>query len=111
MRFTDQADLSAAYSMDWNARGEFVYNTLRETAATNSQVNAIGMLKTDGLRYETFIAGNEMYVWGGTLDVATELAVLPEVSSIRATRTYYIDPVIVNKPTRKYQLGWGFPDV
>ena len=29
VRFSAQADLSAAYSMDWTARGEFVYNSLR----------------------------------------------------------------------------------
>ena len=27
VRFTEQADLSAAYAMDWSARGEFVFNT------------------------------------------------------------------------------------
>ncbi|MFZ2095697.1 MAG: S8 family serine peptidase, partial [Anaerolineales bacterium] len=93
VRFTEQADLSAAYAMDWNARGEFVYNTLRETAA-NSQVNAKALLDNGGLKYQTFIAGNELYVWNGTQVAADALAALPEVSFIRATRTYYIDPSV-----------------
>jgi uncharacterized repeat protein (TIGR01451 family) len=97
VRFAEQADLSAAYSMDWNTRGEFVYNTLRDTAA-NSQVNAKAILDLDGLKYQTFIAGNELYVWSGTLAVANELAALPEVYFIRATRTYHIDPIVEVKP-------------
>src|SRR4030042_3423146 len=98
VRFTEQADLSAAYSMDWEARGEFVYKTLRDTAA-RSQANAKAILDAQGLTYQTFIAGNDLYVWGGNqmavngLAVLNELAALPEVYSIRATRTYYIDPV------------------
>ncbi len=32
MRFSEQVDLSAAYSMDWDVRGEYVYNTLNATA-------------------------------------------------------------------------------
>lgn len=97
VRFTDQADLSPAYSMDWDARGEFVYNTLRDTAA-NSQVNGKAILDGAGLRYQTFIAGNELYVWSGTSAEANALAALPEVSTIRATRTFYVDPVYVTSP-------------
>ncbi|OGO27073.1 MAG: hypothetical protein A2136_04835 [Chloroflexi bacterium RBG_16_54_11] len=92
VRFTDQADLSAANGMGWDARGEYVVNTLTE-AATNSQVNAKAILDAAGLRYQTFIAGNDLYVWNGTLADANALAALPEVSFIRATRTFYIDPV------------------
>src|SRR4030043_2278957 len=98
VRFTEQADLSAAYSMDWEARGEFVYKTLSDTAA-RSQENAKAILDAQGLTYQTFIAGNDLYVWGGNqmavngVAVLNELAALPEVNSIRATRTYYIDPV------------------
>ncbi len=97
VRFTEQADLSAAYSMDWNARGEFVYNTLRDTAA-NSQVNAIAILGGSGYKYETIFAGNDLYVWSGSLAVANQLAALPEVYFIRAPRTFYIDPTTVDKP-------------
>ena len=35
---------------------------------------------------------------GGTLAVANDLAALPEVYFIRATRTYYIDPVVEVRP-------------
>jgi subtilisin family serine protease len=109
IRFTEQADLSAAYAMDWQARGEFVYNTLRE-AAERSQVNAKATLDAQGLTYETFIAGNELYVFGKQavatnsakamieLETLNQLAAMPEVSSIRATRIYTIDPVVEVKP-------------
>ena len=97
VRFTEQADLSAAYAMDWNSRGEFVYNSLLETA-TRSQANSKSILDVQGLTYQTYIAGNDLYVAGGTLELANQLASLPEVYFIRATRTYYIDPVTVVKP-------------
>ncbi len=93
IRFTDQADLSPAYSMDWESRGEFVYHTLLETA-NSSQANAKALLDQDGVKYQTFINGNELYVWAGTLTNAGTLAALPEVSFISATRTYTIDPYI-----------------
>lgn len=98
VRFAAQADLSAAYSMDWKDRGEFVYNSLRDMAA-KSQVNAKAILDADGLKYQTFIAGNELYIWSGTLTSATELAALPEVYFIRATRVYQVDPgLLVSNP-------------
>src|SRR4030065_2053239 len=64
VRFTEQADLFSAYSMDWDARGEFVYNTLRETA-DRSQANAKTILAARGLPYHTFIAGHALYVGAG----------------------------------------------
>jgi len=103
IRFTDQADLSAAYSMDWDARGEFVYNTLRDTAE-RTQANAKTILDAQGLKYQTFIAGNNLYVWSGNQPSANgimllnELAALPEVSFIRTARTYTIDPISDFKP-------------
>ncbi len=92
IRFAEQADLSPAYQMDWGPRGEFVYNTLKQTAE-RSQAQAIKYLDAQGLKHQTFIAGNELYVTTGNLAVANALAALPEVEFIRATRTYYLDPV------------------
>jgi PKD repeat protein len=110
--FAEQADLSPAYSMDWDARGEFVYNTLKETAE-RSQVQAKAYLDEAGLTYRTFIAGNELYVWAGNLTSATALANLPEVDHIRATRTGYIDPIIDAEPVTPAApnaLAWGITD-
>jgi hypothetical protein len=110
--FAEQADLSPAYSMDWNARGEFVYNTLKETAA-RTQVQAKAYLDGAGLTYQTFIAGNELYVWAGNLTAATALADLPEVDHVRATRTAYIDPIVEAEaamPDAPSALDWGIVD-
>jgi subtilisin family serine protease len=110
VRFTDQADLSPAYFLDWDARGEFVYKVLRDTAY-RSQANAKGILDAQGLSYQTFIAGNELYVWGGNqgvtngLTAVNELAALPEISFIRATRTYSIDPSVEIKPFEN--INWA----
>jgi subtilisin family serine protease len=95
VQFSEQADLSAAYSMDWDARGEYVYNALRETAE-RSQAQAKVILDAAGLSYQTFINGNQLYVRGGTYTNAIELADLPEISQIDATRTYSLDPYMVS---------------
>jgi uncharacterized repeat protein (TIGR01451 family) len=92
VKFLEQADLSPAYQMDWEARGWFVYNALTAAAAV-SQVSAKAILDSASLQYQTFIAGNELYVWGGNLDTAQSLSALANVDSIRATRTFYIDPL------------------
>ena len=104
IRFNEQVDLSPAYGMDWDARGEFVYNTLKDAAAL-SQARAKGMLDAAGLEYETFIAGNDLYVKGGNLDLALAVAALDEVYYIRATRTYSITPVVVENPLAS--VGWS----
>jgi hypothetical protein len=109
--FAEQADLSPAYSMDWDARGEFVYNTLKETAA-RTQAQAKAYLDSAGLTYQTFIAGNELYVWAGNLTAATALTELPEVALVRATRTAYIDPIVEVEitPDTPNALDWGIID-
>jgi subtilisin family serine protease len=92
VRFTEQADLSPAYEMGWEER-QFVYNTLTETA-DKSQAQAKGMLDAMGYKYQTFITGNELFVSGGKLATAESLAALSNVESVRAPRTFYIDPVV-----------------
>jgi subtilisin family serine protease len=92
VRFAEQADLSPAYAMDWEERGQFVYNTLVEVTE-RTQGRAKDHLDRLGLAYQTFIAGNDLYVYGGDLMAANALAELPEVASIRATRTFSIGPL------------------
>src|SRR4030042_54591 len=104
VRFSAQADLSNAYSMDWDARGEFVYNILAQTAK-DSQAKAKTILNGNGSKYQTFIAGNELYIWEGDFTLANELATLPEVYFIRPTKTYHIDPVVVDAPFK--DITWA----
>ena len=108
VRMTVQADLAAAYQIeDWEARGWYVYQALRKVAE-QSQAHARTLLDGAGLSYETWIAGNELYVRNGTLPAVNALAALPEVDSIRATRTYTFDPIIEQEPAAAPDaLAWG----
>jgi len=110
VRFAAQAELAPAAAMGWDERGAFVYRALRQTAA-DSQSRAIQELERRHLRYTTWIAGNELYVESGTWPAAAALAALPEVRSIRAARTYYIDPPLAAAPAALFQsLPWGLVD-
>ena len=111
LTFAEQADLSPAYQMTWEERGEFVVSALTEVAE-RSQIQAKAYLDRAGLRYQTFIAGNELYVWAGDARAATSLAAFPEVAGIRATRVYPLDPVLtVDKPAApQATLAWGIAD-
>ena len=106
VQFNEQADLSRAYSLNWAERGVYVYDTLRETAE-QSQANAKGLLAARGIRHQTFIAGNELYVWGSNLDAAYSIAALPEVKAIRETRLYHIDPVATQSSGPLEVAGMG----
>ena len=100
VRFAEQAELSAAYGMEWDERGHYVYDTLRETAQ-RSQVQAQVSLEVRGLRYQSFIAGNDIYVYNGNLDNAAALARLDEVAIIIAPRAYAITPIEVVNPVQE----------
>jgi hypothetical protein len=93
IRFAEQADLrSAANGMGWQERGQFVVKALAGVAR-RSQTQAQAYLDDLGLRYQTFIAGNELYVWAGDRTAVERMAALPEVAYIRATRTYPLNPI------------------
>jgi PKD repeat protein/subtilisin family serine protease len=105
----DQADLSAAFQMtDWNARGQYVYDTLTHVA-DRSQAQARTHLDKAGLEHQTFFAGNELYVWAGTLAAAQTLAGLPEVGAIRASRVHQIEPPVLSA-TPDAEVAWGIQD-
>jgi len=106
-----QADLSAAPAIaDWSARGWYVYDTLR-AAARESQAAAQDYMSKRGLAFQSFFAGNELYVYAGDLQAAQDLAGLEGVALVRATRTYYVDPILAAaRPAPQAIVDWGIID-
>ncbi|MGD8398569.1 MAG: S8 family serine peptidase, partial [Anaerolineae bacterium] len=87
-----QADLSKAYEIeDWEARGWYVYNTLR-AVAEESQAPVIEFAEKQGLAYQSRFGSNAVYIEGGVLEHAMTLASLPGVARLRLGKTMYIDP-------------------
>jgi len=88
----EQADLSAAYGIsDWSERGWYVYDTLRETAAS-SQAGLISQLatlqQTEAVQnYRSFFVANAILITSdvNTLDAIAERS---DVASIRAPKSY-----------------------
>jgi serine protease AprX len=79
----DQADLSEAYNIeDQDARGWFVYNTLREHAA-RTQAPIIDQLEGEGVAYTSFWAAN-MIVAEGDRSLVDALAARPDVKVIES---------------------------
>ena len=79
----DQADVSAAYNMtDQDARGWYVYNTLKEQAA-RTQAPVIDQLAAAGVSYSPFWAAN-MIVANGDRSVVDAMAARPDVKVIES---------------------------
>lgn len=79
----DQADLSQAYTIaDEDARGWFVYNTLKEQAA-KSQAPIIDQLESEGVAYTSFWAANMIAVEGDRTLVEA-MAARPDVKVIES---------------------------
>lgn len=90
----EQADLSAAYGMaDWDERGWYVYNTLKETAA-RTQKRSLVELKRRGVRAESFFAGNEIYVHAGSEQALNAILALGDAGSIRAPVIVQLEPAV-----------------
>lgn len=88
----EQADLSAAYGMsDWDERGWYVFNTLKETAA-RTQKHTIAQLERQGIRYQSSFAANVIYVYAGTQQSLNAVLDLADVGSIRAPVTVTLEP-------------------
>ena len=109
VHFAPQADLSAAYRMDWESRGKYVVEAL-QAAAAQSQAPSIAYLDRQGLRTHTFLAGNELYVWQASLDAALGLAALADVAHIRAPIVYSLDPIVTETIKLTTTTDWGISD-
>lgn len=117
----EQADLSAAYNMtDWNVRGQYVYDTLLQTA-TRTQMGLRAYLNAQGWTYRPFIASNGLLVRAGTLELVNTLAARPDVAYLMANASVQLETItpslaeklsaslISSAPT--YTLTWGLTAV
>lgn len=103
----EQADLSAAYGMaDWAARGQYVYDTLLETA-NRTQAALRGDLAAEGLSFQPFIAANGLMVNGGGLDVVNALAARSDVAYLLANRSVPLADPASAPPASPEALTWG----
>ena len=114
IEMAEHADLSKAYGMaDWNERGWYVYNTLKATAA-RTQAPVIAILEKNGVKYQSFFAGNEIAVTGSNMAVLSQVAALESVRHVRYPRTATIDPLpILTRDLFDFSvhaLDWGIPD-
>ncbi len=91
--FDAKADLSAAYGMDWEARGWYVMETLKATADA-AQANVRAYLDAQGVAYQSFWIDNIIAVEGSTRSTLDGLLAFEEIEIIRAPRVMQvIEPV------------------
>jgi subtilisin family serine protease len=103
-------DLRRASSMSWKARGEFVADSLRTTAA-QSQAGVQALLRGRGVAFKSFWGANVIRV---TSDAATldALARRPEVQSIQADRTYHVVEAIPSVSQATVQtVEWNIANI
>ncbi len=84
IELTQQADLSKAYTMkDQDARGWYVYRTLKRTAE-KTQGPLKAMLDAQGVSYRSFWVANEIVVHQGSRALVDTVAGRPDVKVIEA---------------------------
>ncbi len=94
----EQADLSAAYEIDdWETRGWYVYDTLRDVA-NRSQADLLAVLRNnaDVIDYQPYFIVNAIHVTSG-ISTFDAVAAHPSVDFIEAEKEFTIpEPEIVN---------------
>src|SRR6185369_15878646 len=87
-----QADVSKAYTMkDQNARGWYVYKTLKAEAA-RTQAPLKAYLDSQGVSYRSFWVANVIFVHAGTRALVENLADRADVKQIEANDvSYWLD--------------------
>ncbi len=84
--FSESPDLSAAYTLDWQARGRYVVQALRETAE-KSQVGIRAYLDAQGAEYRSFWIDNVIAVESSSSKTVQALLSMPGVEQLRARRS------------------------
>jgi subtilisin family serine protease len=119
IRFADRPELDQAKAiLDWDERGQFVYDALTSTAKT-SQADVVADLEAAGVEYESYWISNAILVEDGTLELAKQVAASREVKQVHErVAAQPIEPVERKAPTARAPLAteWGLdaigaPDV
>ncbi len=110
----DQANLDVAYAMkDQDARGWYVYHTLREHAE-RVQADLRALLEARGIQYRSFWIANAILAYGGR-DLVNTLAVRSDVRAIELNEPvrWIDDSVAQVTPDRSTPDApeWGVQDV
>ncbi|HEY6941074.1 S8 family serine peptidase, partial [Dokdonella sp.] len=82
IEFRERADLSAARTLDWNARGRYVYTRLHETAE-RSQAGVRRLLRERGVAFHAYWIKNAILVDEGDVATLQRVAQAPGVARIR----------------------------
>jgi subtilisin family serine protease len=106
----EQADLSAAYQIsDWNARGWYVYNTLRATAE-RSQARLRAGLEEQGTPYRPHLSLNSLTLVADRATV-TSLAAMPEVDSLQPAASFDLPEPGIEETGAPAFIGWNLKKV
>jgi subtilisin family serine protease len=115
--FHDRPDLSPAYHMEWEERGQFVVQALK-TTADESQSRARAYLDAQGVSYQAFWVDNVIMLEQSDISTLTTLLEFPEIAVIRLpieifiprdvfTVAPYTDPTPTPTPDRiEANLTW-----
>ncbi|MFC7877073.1 carboxypeptidase regulatory-like domain-containing protein [Isoptericola sp. NPDC057391] len=110
IRMDESADLAAAEQIaDWDERGQYVYDTLT-SLAKKSQADVIDTLDAAGASYTSYWINNSIYVDGGTLALAQDVAQSDDVTGIYETFAMEeTDPVETKPANTKVTTAveWG----
>ncbi|HOV85668.1 MAG TPA: S8 family serine peptidase [Syntrophobacteraceae bacterium] len=107
----DQADLKGAQGLnDWEAKGNFVYDALKQKART-SQQNLLGYLETQAalgrvVAFKSFFIVNAIRVEAGE-EVLMELAEREDVDHIEAIKAIPVPKPVVQPERRTEGIEWG----
>ena len=91
-------DLSEADTLRTKAeKGQYVFDTVRATAE-QTQKDLRGYLDSQGVTYRPYYIVNAIFVQGGNLDLAMQVASRTDVSAITANHTYQLEEPFIDQP-------------
>ncbi len=98
IRFRERPDLTPAYTMTWEARGEFVMQALQATAE-RAQARVRAYLDARRVPYRSFWIDNVIVVERSNRQVVAELQRYSEVASLHARRTLGLSEFTTGAPS------------